>query len=407
MLTDTTIRRLKPSDKCTPNRPDKYSDGNGLQLWVRHTGAKKWIVAYRQHGKQTNITLGDYPTISLSQARLHALEIKEKLKQGIDPKTAKPNAVLFGEMAGEYHDSRNPNNPANKGKHTVAPTTHKRDFAQYQNDIAPHLAHIDINAITPQMVLDVAKRIEQRGAYDMAKRAIRQMGAIFRHARDKGHYDRMPPTDGLEKRLTKRKQEHFARLDFHELPRLLNDIEQSSCEPLTKLAFMFICYTFVRTKELRFMTWAEVDWDNALWRIPADKMKMRKPHIVPLAPQTIAILRQIQAMGLSDTWVFFNLKSKAPVSENFLTQALGNLGYKGRMTGHGFRGIASTKLHELQYDHQAIETQLAHSKADKVSQAYNGAMYLDYRIQMMNDWANLIDSERAKFAKNPPPTIFP
>lgn len=402
MLTDTTIRRLKPTDKCTPNRPDKHSDGNGLQLWVRHTGAKKWIVAYRFQGKQTNITLGDYPIISLSQARLQALEIQQKVKQGINPKTAKPTQSPFGELANEYHNNRNPNNPANKGKHTVVPTTYKRDFAQYQNDIAPYLAHIDLYAITPQMILDIAKRIEQRGAYDMAKRAVRQIGAIFTLAKDKGLYDRTPPTDGIEKRLTKRKSEHFARLDFHELPRLLDDIEHSSCEPLTKLAFMFVCLTAVRTKELRFMQWQEVDFDNALWRIPADKMKMRKPHIVPLAPQTIAILRQIQAMGLSDTYVFFNPKSKAPVSENILTQALGNLGYKGRMTGHGFRGIASTKLHELQYNHQAIETQLAHSKADKVSLAYNGAMYLDYRIQMMNDWANLIDNERAKFATKSP-----
>lgn len=400
MLTDTAIRRLKPSDKCTPNRPDKHSDGNGLQLWVRHTGAKKWVIAYRFQGKQTNMTLGDYPAISLQQARLTALEIHTKIKQGINPKTAKPNAVLFGELAGEYHASRNPNNPANKGKHTVVIGTYKRDLAQYQNDIAPHLAHLDINAITPQLVLDIAKRIEQRGAYDMATRAIDHIKAVFTLARHKGLYDRMPPTEGIKKALTKTKTEHFARLDFQDLPRLLNDIEHSSCEPLTKLAFLFICYTFVRTKEMRFMTWGEIDWDNALWRIPADKMKMRKPHIVPLAPQTISILQQIQAMGLSDTWVFFNPKSKNLISENFLTQALQRLGYSGRMTGHGFRGIASTKLHELQYSHEAIETQLAHSKADKVSQAYNGAMYLDYRIQMMKEWANLIDDEREKFNKN-------
>lgn len=200
--------------------------------------------------------------------------------------------------------------------------------------------------------------------------------------------------------MTKTKTEHFARLDFADLPRLLYDVERSTCEPLTKLAFWFIAYTFVRTKELRFCEWCELDWDNALWRIPADKMKMRRPHIVPLAPQTLAILQQIQVMGLSDAYVFFNIKSKAPVSENFLTQALKRLGYDGKMTGHGFRGIASTKLHELQYNHEAIEAQLAHSKADKVSLAYNGAMYLDYRRQMMNEWANLID-EQAKLAKNP------
>lgn len=391
MLTDTAIKRLKPSTDCTPNKPDKYSDGNGLQLIVRPTGTKVWLVAYRYHGRQTNITLGRYPTISLQQARLQALEIKQKLAQGIDPKTAKPNTVLFGDIANEYHTQRDRNNPINKGKYTVSKVTHKKDLSQYNNDIAPHIAHLDINAVTPVMILDIAKRIEKRGAYDMAKRAIRLIGAIFRHARDKGLYDRLPPTDGLEKRLTKRKQEHFARLEFHELPQFFAHVHHSTCEPLTKLAFKFICLTFVRTIEMRFMQWAEIDWDNYLWRIPPERMKMGKPHIVPLAPQAIEILHQIKAMGLSDEFVFYNPKTKKPVSENFLTQALKRLGYQGRMTGHGFRGIASTKLHELQYNHECIELQLAHAKADKVSMAYNGAEHLPYRVQMMKEWAKLIE----------------
>lgn len=390
-LTDTAIRKLKPTDKCTAQRPDKYSDGNGLQLWVRLTGAKTWVVAYRYHGKQTNITLGKYPTISLQQARLQALEIQEKIRQGIDPKQAKRNAVLFGDVAKAYHTDRNPNHPANKNRHTVVNGTYQRDHNQYINDIAPRLAHLDINAITPAMILDIANVIESRGAYDMAKRAIRQIGAIFRYARDKGIYHSLPPTDGLVKRLTKKKQTHFARLDFGQLPRLLHDIERSRCSILTKLAFKFICLTFVRTIEIRFMTWQEIDWDNALWRIPANRMKMSRPHIVPLSPQTIQILQTIKSWGLHSEYVFYNTASKAPISENVLTSALKRMGYQGLMTGHGFRGIASTKLHELQYNHEAIELQLAHAKSDKVSMAYNGAEYLPYRIQMMNDWANLID----------------
>lgn len=396
MLTDTAIKKLKPSDKCTPNRPDKHSDGNGLQLWVRHTGKKSWVIAYRFHGKQTNMTLGDYPTLSLQQARLQAITIKEQLAQGINPKTAKPTATTFGDIANEYHQHRNPLDPANAGKHTVVIGTYQKEFNQYTNDIAPRIAHLDINAITPSMILEIAHAIEARGAYDMARRAIRQIGAIFHLARDKGLYDRMPPTDGLAKRLSRRKQEHFARLDFEQLPRLLMDIKLSNCEPLTKLAFEFICLTFVRTIEMRFMTWQEVDFDNALWRIPSERMKMRKPHLVPLAPRTIEILHAIKAMGLSDTWVFFNTKTKSVVSENYLTQALKRLGYQGQMTGHGFRGIASTKLHELQYNHEAIELQLAHSKSDKVSQAYNGAEYLPYRKQMMNDWADLIAKQMSE-----------
>ena len=162
-LTDTTIRKLKPTDKCTAQRPDKYSDGNGLQLWVRLTGAKTWVVAYRYHGKQTNITLGKYPTISLQQARLQALEVQEKIRQGIDPKQAKPNAVLFGDIAKAYHTDRDPNHPNNKNRHTVANGTYQRDHNQYNNDIAPHLAHLDINAITSNMILNIAHTIENRG----------------------------------------------------------------------------------------------------------------------------------------------------------------------------------------------------------------------------------------------------
>lgn len=392
MLTDRTIKNLKPSKTCTPSKPDKYSDGNGLQLWVRPTGTKTWVQSYRWQGKQTNITIGKYPDISLQQARMHALTIKEQLKQGINPKTAKPTALLFGDIANQYHASRNPNNPANTGKHTVVIGTYKRDFSQYTNDIAPKIAHLDINAITAPMILEIANNIESRGANDMARRAIRQIGAIFRYARDMGHYNQLPPTDGLERRLTKHKKEHFPRLAFHELHQLLSDIEQSNCEPLTKLAFRFICLTFVRTKEMRSMRWSEIDWQGKLWRVNPQEMKTRQPHIVPLAPQTLEILHAIKAMGLHDEFVFFNTKSKAPVSENFFTQALKRLGYQGRMTGHGFRGIASTKLHELQFNHECIEIQLAHRNTDKVSLAYNGAEHLSYRISMMNEWANLVDN---------------
>lgn len=141
---------------------------------------------------------------------------------------------------------------------------------------------------------------------------------------------------------------------------------------------------------MRLMQWGEIDFNDALWRIPAEKMKARKPHIVPLADETLSTLQAIRQMGLSDEWVFFNLKSKKAVSENFLTQAIKRLGYQGKMTGHGFRGIASTKLHELQYNHEAIELQLAHDSQNKVAKAYNGAKHLPYRQQMMTDWADLV-----------------
>lgn len=152
---------------------------------------------------------------------------------------------------------------------------------------------------------------------------------------------------------------------------------------------MLLCLTFVRTSELRFMRWCEIDGN--VWRIPAERMKMKRPHIVPLAPQAIEILNIIKSFGFSDTYVFYNTSTQKPISENAFTKALERMGYKGRMTGHGFRGLASTTLHEQQYQHEAIELQLAHDDNNKVSKAYNGAKLLPYRIKMMNEWANFID----------------
>lgn len=147
---------------------------------------------------------------------------------------------------------------------------------------------------------------------------------------------------------------------------------------------------------MRFMTWHEIDWQACLWRIPAKRMKMRKDHLVPLSRQAMEILQTIQAMGLNDEFVFYNTVSKAPVSENFLTSALKRLGWQGKMTGHGFRGLASTTLHERQYNHEAIELQLAHQKSDKVAGAYDHSKHIPYRAKMMQDWANMIDEQIGK-----------
>lgn len=395
-LNDSFIRKLKPTDKCTSSNPDKYTDstGIGLRLCVYPTGRKSWYLTYYFHGKaRAPLFIGEYPSIMLGDARIIATDLKAKIKQGIDPKHAKPTAVLFGEVANDYHAKRNPNNPANAGKHTVTIGTYNRDYRAYINDIAPKLAHMDIQAITPAMVLDVAKAIDKRGANDMARRAIRQIGAIYQHAYHHGQFTGISPHTGLEKQLGKQHKEHFARIEFNELNALFADIENSNITPLTKLAFRFICYTFVRTKEMRYMTWQEIDWQACLWRIPAQRMKMRKDHLVPLPTQAIEILQTIKAMGLNDEYVFYNPVSKNVISEAVLTNALKRLNWQGKMTGHGFRGLASTTLHERQYLHDAIELQLAHQKGNATTQAYDHAKHIPYRQQMMQEWADMIDDE--------------
>lgn len=251
-----------------------------------------------------------------------------------------------------------------------------------------------ITDITPPDILAIGKKIEARGATDMARRAIRQTGQIFKQAIREGLVTFNPANDLIEA-LQPHKVKHHSRVTAQQLPKLLQDIDAYDGDTLVKLGLWFLCYTFVRTQELRFMEWSEIDYKHNLWRIPADKMKMDRLHIVPLAPQVMQLLQQIKQLGFSDQYVFFNTSTRKPYSTNAFITALWRLGYKGRMTGHGFRGLASTTLHERGYRHDAIELQLAHEQENKISKAYNGAQHLDYRIKMMNEWANYIDDAYA------------
>ena len=390
LLNDKKIKALLPSDKCTPNKPDKVSDGNGLQLWVRTTGSKTWVLDYRLNGKRQNLVIGKYPAMSLQQARLKNNEVRELIKQGIDPKAQKYTTVdsginQFANLAQQWHDKR---------KTTIKAGTFSRDYSLYERDIKPLIGDKDITTITPLEILDIAHRIENRGAGDMARRAIGQIGQVFTYAMRLGIVT-YNPTYKLSQALTPRQQKNFARITINQLPQLLSDIDSYKGDPLTKLGFYLLAYTFVRTNELRFMQWNEVDWQAKLWRIPAERMKMNRPHIVPLAPQVLDILKQVKDLGLSDTYVFFNSSRQQPYSENVFTNALKKMGYRDVMTGHGFRGLASTTLHERQYMHEAIELQLAHDSESKTSKAYNGAKHLPYRVKMMNEWANYLDDDKA------------
>ena len=391
-LTKTSINKITPSDKCTPSRPDKHSDGEGLQLWVRHTGNKVWISAYRWQGKQQTLTIGKYPAMSINDARQRNIQIKQLIADGINPKLDKKRqqaeidgAKTFDTIAQRWHDDR---------KAHIAPTTYSRDYSQYQRDIKPFIGRLNIDDITAPDILAIGKTIEARGATDMARRAMRQTGQVFKQAIREGLITHNPAND-LTEALQPHKVKHHSRITSQQLPKLLQDINAYDGDVLIKLGLWFMCYTFVRTQELRFMEWSEIDYKAKLWRIPADKMKMDRPHLVPLATQTMAILEQIKALGFSNKYVFFNPSSRKPYSTNGFITALWRMGYKGRMTGHGFRGLASTTLHEQEYMHEAIELQLAHEKENKISKAYNGAQHLPYRINMMNDWANFIDDAYA------------
>lgn len=387
-LTDTQIKKLKPTDSCTPKRPDKYSDGNNLRLWVRHTGTKVWVSDYSFNGKRQSLTIGKYPSMTLAEARQRNLEIKDLIDQGIDPKAQKKEALaekdgsrLFDTIAQSWYAER---------ETYLAPSTFSRNYSAYERDVKPFIGQKLIDEITPPDVLAIGKAVEERGASEMAKRTIREVGQIFKHAIRTGLTTSNPASD-LAEAIKPHRTKHHSRVTTQQLPRLMQDIEAYQCDPVVKAGLWFLAYTFLRTSEVRFLEWEDIDFDRKLITVPAEKMKAKRLHIVPLAPQVIDLLKQVKELGYSDKYVFFNPYKQKPYSQNAFIKALYNMGYKGRMTGHGFRGLASTALHEQGYMHEAIELQLAHDRENKISKAYNGAQHLPYRTKMMKDWANYID----------------
>jgi integrase len=268
-------------------------------------------------------------------------------------------------------------------------------------DVFPMIGNKPINSLTAPTLLMVIKKIESRGALDIAKRALSTCSQIFRYAVGHGLAERNPAADIKPSDVLKPTQKtNYARLDQKELPELLRRIEAYDGQPLTKLALQLMALTFVRTGELIGARWDEIELDAKLWRIPAERMKMRSPHIVPLSTQAIAVLEKISDLSSYSLLLFPSERDpNKPMSNNTLLFALYRMGYHSRMTGHGFRGIASTILHEQGYPHEHIELQLAHSPRDEISASYNHALYLEPRRQMMQDWADYLEQAGIEFTQ--------
>jgi integrase len=390
MLTDAYLRKVKlpPADQKTPN---KHSDEKGLQLHVFANGGKYWRMAYRFEGKQKTFSIGIYPEVSLAQARVKRDDARKLLADGVDPTAAKKEdkrvesgQLTFKALALAWMDDR---------KDVIKPATMTRDLSTFEKDLFPSIGHMPIDTIKGVDVLNAAKKVEARGALEMAKRSIPLAGSIFRYAIRQGLIEN-DPTPHLAEALKSRKVKHMARISITELPKLLKDISSYGGDVVVVAALNLMCLTFVRTIEMRFMEWSEIDFDKQEWRVPAEKMKMQVTHIVPLSIQAVAILKSLIPLNGNKPYVFFNHSSYKPLSENAVLGALWRMGYKGRMTGHGFRGLASTTLHEQGYMHDAIEIQLAHTVGNAVSSAYNHAQHLDYRRKMMQDWADYLDELR-------------
>lgn len=259
-------------------------------------------------------------------------------------------------------------------------------------DILPCLGARPITEIEAPELVAMTKAIEQRGAGEIARRALETTGQVFRYAIAHGYAKRNPAAEIRPNDILKStRQVNYARIDSKELPELLKNIEVYRGKHITRLAMKLMALTFVRTSELISAKWTEFDLE-ARWDIPASRMKMDTPHIVPLAKQTLEALELLRILSGNSEWLFPGDRSpKKPISNNTILKALERMGYKGRMTGHGFRGLASTVLHEQGYAHEHIELQLAHSPRNAVSAAYNHALYLEPRAKMMSDWADSLE----------------
>ncbi|MWL88601.1 integrase arm-type DNA-binding domain-containing protein [Cupriavidus sp. SW-Y-13] len=385
-LTDLQIRTAKPQDK-----PYRKADGGGLFLEVRPNGSRYWRLAYRHLGKQKLLAIGVYPVTSLSEAREARDAAKKLLAAGEDPSAQKrlakqaavtAAATTFEAVAKEWHETK-------RGgwtpKHAV------KILESLRANIFPTLGERPIAEITAQELLATLRKIEQRGALETAARVLQRSSAVFRYAVVTGRCERDPAAD-LKGALKPPVVQHHTALTAKELPEFLRLLDVYDGEELTKLGLRLLMLTFVRTTELRGAKWAEIDLTAAEWRIPAERMKMRDPHIVPLATQSIAVLERLKQLSGHSTFVFPNSRNPQKVmSENTLLYGLYRMGYHGRATGHGFRATASTILNELGKRADVIERQLAHAERNKVRAAYNRAQYLPERRELMQCWADYLD----------------
>lgn len=388
-LTNTAVRNAKPKTK-----PYKIADERGMYLEIMPNGSKYWRMKYRHSGKEKRLALGVYPDVALADARDKRDQARKQLANGIDPGVAKQTEKRtaraetqdsFEALAREWFAKYSP---------SWAATHSNKIIRRLERDIFPWMGKQPIAQISAQDLLAVLRRIESRGAIETAHRAHQNCGQVFRYAVASGRAERDPSGD-LRGALSLSKKRHHASItDAKEIGPLMRALEGYQGSFVTKCALRMAPRVFVRPGELRKAEWQEFDLENAEWRIPAEKMKKRVPHIVPLSTQAVAILRDLHALTGEGKYVFPSTRSSSrPMSENTVNGALRRLGYtKDELTGHGFRSMASTLLNEQGWHRDAIERQLAHAEHDSVRAAYNYAEHLPERRKMMQHWADYLDA---------------
>jgi len=394
-LTEEVVKNAK----INPTKDYRLSDGGGLYLVVTKSGGRLWRWSYEFNGKERLLSYGQFPFVSIDEARrLHAAA--QLLKgSGVDPAAAKQEAKRTQKKAElrsaiptladftnvwleKWSKGRSP-------RYVTTVTT------RLNRDVLKKIGRKRLNELDVPMISDLIGKIEEDGERtDIARRTLQKVKQIMRYATVKGYIDRSPindllPNDLLDAHVVT----NFARIEPKDLPKLLQKMEVYHGNPVTRLAMKLMALTFVRTESLICAEWSEINFESKRWNIPKEHMKGKSfPHIVPLARQALEILRLLQSLTGASKYLFPGQGPKNhTMSNGTIAKALQGMGYRGEMTGHGFRGLASTILHECGYEHEHIEAQLAHQKKSKVSRAYDYSKYLVPRTRMMQDWADFLE----------------
>lgn len=393
-LTDTAVRGAKPGLS-----PYKVSDGGGLHLLVQPNGARLWRLAYRFAGKQKTLALGAYPTVSLAKAREGRENAKKQLADGIDPSLKKRRERLTAKVSANTTLKGVAIEWLNNRRQALNAEYADEILRRLEADIFPALGTRPIAEIDAQELLQVLRRVEKRGALEQARKLRQTVGQVVRYAilTGRAKHDFTTALKGALK--PKGRERHHTAMPREDLPSFLRALNNYDGDPRTAIALRLIVLTMTRTTEMRAAQWSEfenLDGTEPLWRIPADRMKMKTEHLVPLPSQAVAALQELRALpGAGNSKCLFPSPSREGfMSNNTMLYGLYRLGFHSRATVHGFRGLASTILNEMGFNADWIERQLAHDERDQVRGAYNSAQYLPGRRAMLQRWAEWLDEAK-------------
>lgn len=390
-LTDNDCKRAKPSGE--PPKPIKLFDGGGLHLYVSPLGAKSWRLAFRVAGKPQTVSFGSYPMMTLAEARRKRDDYKAQLANGVDPRVVAAKTKMTLLAASEAYWT---------GRHDVSSSYRALAVRGIEMHLGPQLGGKDIGAITRDDLMAALLVMDAKGLFDYVRKVRIWVGMVFDWAVERG-LAKLNPAALIDpkKAFGKRESKGHAALALHEVPEFLARL--SFEKPIQSvLACRLLALTWVRTTELREMTWSEIDFEKRLWVIPVGRMKRKREHVVPLSQASESILQLLKSRSQGSSYVFPNdRRSDRPMSENAILYMMGRIGYGGRMTGHGWRSVGSTWANQAGYNPDAIERQLSHAPDDKVRAAYNRAEYMDIRTKMMTDWALWLQAQEPQAFQQP------